>query len=45
MGPASRSWGEAARKFKLSEGRVSQLRKELAESWSRFTGENGGTAA
>ena len=33
---------EAARKFDVSEGRVSQLRKELAESWREFTGEGGG---
>lgn len=30
---------DAAKKFKLSDGRVSQLRKELAESWKKFTGE------
>jgi hypothetical protein len=30
---------EAARKFRMSEGRVSQLRRELAESWRQFTGE------
>ena len=28
-----------ARKFRLSEGRVSQLRRELAESWCEFVGE------
>ena len=30
---------DAAHKFKVSEGRVSQLRKELAESWSQFVGD------
>jgi len=36
----------AARKFKVSEGRVSQLRKELAKSWRDFTsgGEEGPAA-
>ena len=33
---------EAARKFDVSAGRVSQLRKELAESWREFTGEGDG---
>jgi DNA-directed RNA polymerase specialized sigma24 family protein len=32
--------GEAARKFGVSEGRVSQLRRELDESWRAFTGES-----
>ena len=36
---------DAARKFKVSAGRVSQLRKELARSWSNFTGGNEGNAA
>jgi hypothetical protein len=39
---------EAARKFRVSEGRVSQLRRELAESWCKFIGDdedNGGNAA
>ena len=31
---------DVARKFHVSEGRVSQLRRELAESWSEFIGEN-----
>jgi hypothetical protein len=31
---------DAARKFDMSEGRVSQLRRELQESWREFTGEN-----
>ena len=29
---------EAARKFNVCEGRISQLRHELAESWNEFTG-------
>jgi len=36
---------EAARKFGVSEGRVSQLRRELAESWKEFTGETDGNVA
>jgi hypothetical protein len=35
----------AAQKFKLSQGRVSQLRRELAESWRRFVGDEPGAAA
>jgi hypothetical protein len=31
---------DAARKFRVSQGRVSQLRRELAESWKTFTGDN-----
>ena len=31
--------GETARKFGVCEGRVSQVRKELAESWRAFVGE------
>jgi hypothetical protein len=30
---------DAARKFDVCEGRISQLRRELAESWKAFTGE------
>jgi hypothetical protein len=30
---------EAARKFGVCEGRISQLRRELAESWRKFVGE------
>jgi hypothetical protein len=30
---------DAAHKFDLSNGRVSQLRRELQESWRRFTGD------
>ena len=30
---------EAARKFEVSEGRVSQLRRELADSWREFVGD------
>jgi hypothetical protein len=33
------STGEVARKFNISSGRVSQIRRELFESWSEFTGE------
>ena len=35
----------AARKFKVSAGRISQLRKELAQSWRRFVGEEPGDGA
>jgi hypothetical protein len=35
----------AARKFKVSDGRISQLRRELAESWHRFIGDDPGPAA
>jgi RNA polymerase sigma factor (sigma-70 family) len=31
---------EVARRFQLSPGRVSQLRRKLAEDWSAFHGEN-----
>ena len=31
---------DAAQKFKISEGRVSQLRRELAESWRAFVGDD-----
>jgi len=37
--------GDAARKFRVSNGRISQLRRELAESWNDFTGDNEGNAA
>ena len=36
---------DAARKFRVSAGRISQLRKELAASWQRFTGDEPGGAA
>ncbi len=36
---------DAARKFRVSQGRVSQLRREMAESWKKFTGENGGSTS
>jgi len=36
---------DVARKFKVSEGRVSQLRRELAASWKDFTGEAEGIDA
>jgi hypothetical protein len=35
----------AARKFKVSDGRISQLRRELAESWRKFVGDDPGGAA
>jgi len=31
---------DAARKFKVTAGRISQVRKELAKSWSEFIGDN-----
>jgi hypothetical protein len=31
---------DAARKFRMSEGRISQLRRELAESWRAFVGDD-----
>jgi hypothetical protein len=34
----------AARKFKVSQGRISQLRKEFAAHWKRFIGEDFGPA-
>jgi hypothetical protein len=36
---------DAARKFRVSEGRISQLRRKLARSWNDFTGSNEGNAA
>ena len=30
---------DAAKKFKVSAGRISQIRKELAENWRRFVGD------
>ena len=36
---------DAARKFRWSEGRVSQLRCELAENWRRFVGDDEAGAA
>ena len=33
------STAEAARKFNISAARVSQIRRELYESWNEFTGE------
>jgi hypothetical protein len=37
--------GEVAKRFDVSAGRVSQLRRELAESWKAFQGENAAPAA
>jgi hypothetical protein len=34
-----RTTGEVARRFKVSEGRVSQLRREFCHSWQEFHGE------
>jgi hypothetical protein len=36
---------DAARKFRVSEGRVSQLRGELRKAWKKFVGEADGNAA
>ncbi len=36
---------QAARKFKVSAGRISQLRKELAANWRAFLGDDPGPAA
>ena len=36
---------DAARKFGISQGRISQLRRELAENWKRFIGDEPGGAA
>ncbi len=33
-----------ARKFRVSAGRISQLRKELAENWRKFVGDEPGGA-
>ena len=35
----------AATRFKVSDGRISQLRRELARSWQRFVGDEPGPAA
>ena len=35
----------AARRFRVSAGRISQLRRELAENWKRFIGGEEGPAA
>jgi len=37
--------GVVARLFRMSEGRISQLRRELLATWLRFHGEAGGAAA
>ena len=36
---------EVARKYHLSDGRVSQIRRELFESWQKFHGDADGAAA
>jgi hypothetical protein len=33
------STGKTAKKFKISPGRISQMRRELMESWEEFSGE------
>ena len=35
----------AARKFKVHDSRISQLRRELAESWRKYVGDEPGGAA
>jgi hypothetical protein len=37
--------GTAARKFRLSQGRISQIRRELCETWHRFQGDEPAAAA
>jgi len=37
--------GEVARHFRVSESRVSQLRRELCQSWQEFHGERALAAA
>jgi hypothetical protein len=37
--------GDVAKRFDVSAGRVSQLRKELAESWHKFVGDEDDNAA
>ncbi|MGO9112098.1 MAG: hypothetical protein ACLP9L_22970 [Thermoguttaceae bacterium] len=39
------STSDVAKRFKVSAGRVSQLRRELADSWKKFTSDNEGNAA
>jgi hypothetical protein len=36
---------DVAKRFKISAGRISQLRRELAESWHKFVGDEPGPAA
>jgi hypothetical protein len=36
---------DVARKYRVSNGRVSQLRRELAASWRKFVGEDPAPAA
>ncbi len=44
LGAGNRT-SNAARKFKISAGRVSQIRRELAANWQRFIGDDPGPAA
>ena len=37
--------GRVARKFRLTAGRISQLRRELHDAWNRFHGEDTAPAA
>ncbi len=37
--------GDVAKRFNVCDGRVSQLRRELAASWRQFVGEADGNAA
>ncbi len=41
---AGESTKAAAKKFRISEGRISQLRRELAANWKRFIGDDLGPA-
>ena len=36
---------DAAKKIRVSQGRISQLRRAFHDSWSKFTGEDPGDAA
>jgi len=39
---AGETTGEAAKRFGVSPSRISQVRRELQQSWNEFVGENGG---
>ena len=46
--PSSLAWQQDQRRrpqFRVTAGRVSQIRKELAESWNKFTGGSEANAA
>ncbi|MEI8376430.1 MAG: hypothetical protein WCJ35_26740 [Planctomycetota bacterium] len=36
---------DTAKKFKVSAGRISQIRRELSDNWNKFVGEEDGDAA